>query len=202
MKILNINSSAQLNGSRSRQLTSALANKLKKLSGGTVVDRDLTQGLQFITEAMIDRYYIPKNELTEQDKAILGPSDKLVDELIESDVIIIGAPMYNFAIPGTLKSYLDQICRLGRTFTTNPEGFEGLLKNKIAYIIITTGGTPITGDDDFMTAYLTRILDFIGITDVRFLVVDKFQPKEAEKQMQEVINSINSLQLPLRSTPD
>ena len=124
MKILNINSSAQLNGSRSRQLTSALANKLKKLSGGTVVDRDLTQGLQFITEAMIDRYYIPKNELTEQDNIILRPSDKLVDELVDSDVIIIGAPMYNFAIPGTLKSYLDQICRLGSTFTTNPEGFE------------------------------------------------------------------------------
>ena len=110
--------------------------------------------------------------------------------------------MYNFAIPGTLKSYLDQICRLGSTFTTNPEGFEGLLKNKIAYIIITTGGTPITGDDDFMTAYLTRILDFIGITDVRFLVVDKFQPNEAEKQMQEVINTIDSLQLPLKSTPN
>ena len=202
MKILNINSSAQLNGSRSRRLTSALANKLKKLSSGTVVDRDLTQGLQFITEAMIDRYYIPKNELTEQDNIILRPSDKLVDELVDSDVIIIGAPMYNFAIPGTLKCYLDQICRLGRTFTTNPEGFEGLLKNKITYIIITTGGTPITGDDDFMTAYLTRILDFIGITDVRFLVVDKFQPNEAEKQMQEVINTIDSLQLPLKSTPN
>ena len=98
MKILNINSSAQLNGSRSRQLTSALANKLKKLSGGTVVDRDLTQGLQFITEAMIDRYYIPKNELTEQDNIILRPSDKLVDELVDSDVIIIGAPMYNLSL--------------------------------------------------------------------------------------------------------
>ena len=52
-----------------------------------------------------------------------------------------------------------------------------------------------------MTAYLTRILDFIGITDVRFLVVDKFQPNEAEKQMQEVINTIDSLQLPLQPTP-
>ena len=92
MKILNINSSAQLNGSRSRQLTSALANKLKKLSGGTVVNRDLTQGLQFITEAMIDRYYIPKNELTEKDNIILRPSDKLVDELVDSDIISSAHP--------------------------------------------------------------------------------------------------------------
>ena len=197
MKILNINSSAQLNGSRSRQLTSALANKLKELSNGTVINRDLTQGLQFITEAMIDRYYTPENELTEQDKNILRPSDELVDELIESNVIVIGAPMYNFAIPGALKSYIDQICRLGKTFATNPEGFEGLLKDKIAYIIITTGGTPIKGNDDFMTTYLIRILNFIGITDVRFLVVDKFQPEEAEQQMQVVLNTINSLQLPL-----
>ena len=197
MKILNINSSAQLNGSRSRQLTSALANKLKELSNGTVINRDLTQGLQFITEAMIDRYYTPENELTEQDKNILRPSDELVDELIESNVIVIGAPMYNFAIPGALKSYIDQICRLGKTFATNPEGFEGLLKDKIAYIIITTGGTPIKGNDDFMTTYLIRILNFIGIIDVRFLVVDKFQPEEAEQQMQVVLNTINSLQLPL-----
>ena len=197
MKILNINSSAQLTSSRSRQLTSALTNKLKQLSNGTVINRDLTQGLQFITEAMIDRYYIPENELTEQDKNILHPSDELVDELIESDVIVIGAPMYNFAIPGALKSYIDQICRLGKTFATNPEGFEGLLKNKIAYIIITTGGTPVEGNDDFMTTYLTRILDFIGITDVHFLVVDKFQPKDAEQQLQDVLNTIDSLQLPL-----
>jgi len=162
-----------------------------------VIDRDLTQSLQFITEAMIDRFYIPENELTEQDKNILRSSDELVDELIASDVIVIGAPMYNFAIPGTLKSYFDQICRLGKTFATNPEGFEGLLKNKLAYIVITTGGTSIAGDDDFMTAYLTKILNFIGITDVRFLVVDKFQPKEAEQQMQGVFNTIDSLQLPL-----
>ena len=197
MNILTINSSAQIKGSRSRELTALLAKKLKNLSSGKIIDRDLTQDWQFITEAMIDRYYIPENQLSAQDKEILKPSDELVEELISSDVIIIGSPMYNFSIPGMLKSYLDQICRLDKTFATNPQGFEGLLSNKIAYVVITTGGTRIGGKDDFMTAYLTRVLDFIGIIDVRFLVVDKFNPKEVEQAMQVVKNEINALELPL-----
>ena len=197
MNILNINSSAKINGSRSRQRTKALTIKLAQLSDGNIINRDLTRGLQFITEAMIDRYYTPENELSAADKDILRPSDELVSELIESDIIVIGAPMYNFGIPGTLKSYLDQICRLGKTFATNPTGFEGLLKNKIAYIIITTGGTPIGGKDDFMTTYLTKVLDFVGISDVRFLIVDKFQAQEAEQQLLSVLDHIDSLQLPL-----
>ena len=197
MNILNINSSAKINGSRSRQLTKALTIKLAQLSDGNIIDRDLTRGLQFITEAMIDRYYTPENELSAADKDILRPSDELVSELIESDIIVIGAPMYNFGIPGTLKSYLDQICRLGKTFATNPTGFEGLLKNKIAYIIITTGGTPIGGKDDFMTTYLTKVLDFVGVSDVRFLIVDKFHAQEAEQQLLSVLDHIDSLKLPL-----
>ena len=197
MEILKINASAKINNSRSRLLTAQLASKLQNLSNGKIIDRDLTQGLQFITEAMIDRYYVPEDSLSAEDKNILKPSNDLVDELLNSDVIIIGAPMYNFAIPGTLKSYLDQICRLGKTFSTNPEGFEGLLIGKIAYIIITTGGTPIGGKDDFMTDYLTRVLNFIGITDIRFMVVDKFDPEEAQQKMQSVTNEINAIQLPL-----
>lgn len=197
MKILNINSSAKINDSRSRKLTSALCNKLQQLSQGNIIERDLTQGLQFITEAMIDRYYTPEHELSEQDKDILRPSNELVDELLESNVIVIGAPMYNFGIPGMLKSYLDQICRLDKTFATNPQGFEGLLKNKTAFIVITTGGTPIDGKDDFMTGYLKRVLDFIGITDVRFLVVDKFNPEEAKQQLENISQTIEELTLPL-----
>ena len=197
MKILKINSSAKIKDSRSRELTALLAKQLQTISNGEIFDRDLTRGLKFITEAMIDRYYVPEEHLSEEDKKILKPSDDLVDELINSDVIIIGAPMYNFGIPGMLKSYLDQICRLGKTFNTNPTGFEGLLTNKTAYVIITTGGTPIGSDDDFMTKYLLRVLDFIGINDVRFLVVDKFVPEEAEQAMQSVINSIENITLPL-----
>lgn len=197
MKILKINSSAKIKDSRSREITALLANKLQTISNGEIIDRDLTKGLNFITEAMIDRYYVPEQHLSKQDKEILKPSDDLVDELISSDVIIIGAPMYNFSIPGMLKSYLDQICRLGKTFDTNPEGFEGLLSNKTAYIIITTGGTPIGGQDDFMTKYLIRVLDFIGISDVRFFVVDKFNPDEAKQSMQSIIDNIENIELPL-----
>jgi len=196
MNILNINSSAKINGSRSRDLTAKISQKLKTLSNGKIIERDLTKDLSFITEAMIDRYYIPEKELSENDKKILAPSDVLVDELINCDAIVIGAPMYNFAIPGMLKSYLDQVCRLDKTFKTNPQGFEGLLLNKSAHIVITTGGTPTGGADDFISEYLTRVLDFIGITDVNFYVVDKFDKDDAQQQFQSLISRIEKLELP------
>ena len=197
MNILKINSSAKINGSRSRELTQYLTEKLQSISSGNIIDRDLTKNLQFLNEEMINRFYTPEESLNANDKKILAPSDNLTDELINSDIIVIGAPMYNFGISGMLKSYLDQICRLGKTFSTNPEGFEGLLKNKIAYIVITTGGTPLGGADDFMTDYLKRVLGFVGIEDVRFFTVDKFDPKQAEQAMQLVKQQIDSLSLPL-----
>ena len=197
MNILKINSSAKINGSRSRELTKKLSEKLQLISSGNIIDRDLTKNLQFLNEDMIDRFYTPEEFLDVNDKEILSPSDKLTNELIKSDIIVIGAPMYNFGISGMLKSYLDQVCRLGKTFSTNPQGFEGLLKDKIAYIVITTGGTPLGGKDDFMTDYLKKVLGFIGINDVRFFTVDKFDPKQAEQAMQSVNQKIDSLTLPL-----
>ncbi len=197
MNILKINSSAKITGSRSRELTKTLSEKLQSISSGNIIDRDLTKNLQFLNEEMIDRFYTPEELLDANDKKILSPSDNLTNELINSDVIVIGAPMYNFGISGMLKSYLDQVCRLGKTFSTNPQGFEGLLKGKIAYIIITTGGTPLGGEDDFMTDYLKKVLSFIGVTDIRFFTVDKFDPEQAKDAMQKVNKEIDALALPL-----
>lgn len=195
MKILKVNSSANTNQSRSRELTSKLAEKLASLSDGTIIERDLTKGLSFINNEMLQVYYTPENELSAAERVILEPSDKLVNELISSDIIVFGVPMYNFGIPGTLKTYIDQICRLGKTFATNPTGFEGLLKDKTAYIVITTGGTPINGPDDFITAYLRRVLNFIGITNMHFFALDKFDKAEAAQQKQFIFEQIDQLTL-------
>jgi len=193
MTILKIDSSANTTDSRSRELTAYLANKLSTSKGLTIVTRDLTKELNFISDAMLKVFYTPEDKLSEEDKAVLKPSDDFVDELIAADTIVFGVPMYNFGIPGTLKAYLDQICRLGKTFATNPEGFEGLLKNKKAYIVITTGGTPTGGDDDFITGYMTKVLSFVGITDIEFLALDKLDKEQAAQQKAKLINQIDAI---------
>jgi len=195
MKILSIYSSAKIQGSKSRELTTKISEKLQSLSDGEIITRDLSQNLNFLNEAMIDRFYTEEDKLSDEDKQVLAPSDKLVDELIEADAIVIGAPMYNFTISGMLKVYLDQICRLDKTFSTNPNGFEGMLENKTAHIVITTGGTAVGGEDDFMSNYLKHVLGFIGITDIHFYVLDKFDAEQAELQKAALLERIDTMQI-------
>ena len=195
MKILSIYSSAKTHNSRSRELTKKISLKLQSLSKGEIIQRDLTQNLNYLSEAMIDRYYVDEDQLSDEDKKILAPSDELVDELLAADAIVVGAPMYNFTITGMLKVYIDQICRLGKTFSTTKDGFQGLLENKVAHVVITTGGTRVGGDDDFMTEYLKRFFNFIGITDIHFYVIDQLDQKQAETQKQALLERISAITL-------
>jgi len=197
MNILKIDSSANTDSSRSRELTQLLADKIAELSSGKIIDRDLSKNLSFISNEMLKVFYLPENELSAAEKKTLEPSDIMVNELIESDVIIFGIPMYNFTIPGSLKAYLDQVCRLDKTFATNPTGFSGLLKDKVAFVIICTGGVQVGSQDDFISAYMRKILSFVGIQDVRFLSIDQFDKAKASKQQQDIEQHIADLSLPL-----
>ena len=89
-------------------------------------------------------------------------SDTLVKELKESDVIIISAPIYNYGPPATLKAWSDLAARVNETFRFKPNGRrEGLLKNKRAYLVITSGGTKLNSNEDFLTPWLKFILNFL-----------------------------------------
>jgi FMN-dependent NADH-azoreductase len=100
-------------------------------------------------------------------------SDTLIEEFLAADRYVVGVPMYNFNIPSTLKAYIDQIVRAGKTFAVGPTGSEGLVKDKKALFITTSGGAypPGTelGELDFQEPYLRAIFKFIGVTDVRFV---------------------------------
>ena len=101
-------------------------------------------------------------------------SDKLVKELKESDVIIISAPIYNYGPPATLKAWSDLAARIGETFRFKPNGRrEGLLKNKHAYLVITSGGTKLNSSEDFLTPWLKFILNFFGIEKVNIISADQ-----------------------------
>ena len=96
-------------------------------------------------------------------------SDTLVDELQAADILVIGAPIYNFGMPAALKAWFDQVCRMGRTFQYSEQGPKGLLEGKKAYIVITSGGVPVDSPADFCTPHLRHLMSFIGIDDVTII---------------------------------
>lgn len=121
--------------------------------------------------------------------ATFSPSNPLADFFIQAnDVLVLTAPMYNFAIPGQLKTYFDLFDRPPRvTFRYSEQGPEGLVKNKRALILTTRGGIHKDTPSDLVTHYLRLFLGFIGITDVSFFYAEgvAYGPDAAVKAQEE-----------------
>ena len=100
-------------------------------------------------------------------------SERLIGELEAADFVVIGTPMNNFSVPSTLKSWIDHIVRIRRTFRSTPEGKVGMLKDRPVFIVTSHGGYMSGGyQPDFMTDYLRAIFETIGIREVHFLCAD------------------------------
>ncbi|MEO9275038.1 NAD(P)H-dependent oxidoreductase [Marinomonas sp. 5E14-1] len=99
---------------------------------------------------------------SEEQKAIVAISNELIDEIESADLVTISAPMYNFGVPSTLKSYFDYIARAGRTFKYTETGPVGLL-NKNAYVFVTSGSFLADSPMDHQIPYLNTFLGFVGI---------------------------------------
>ena len=164
--VLHIDSSARLTGSTTRDLTQRI---VEKLGAETVIRRDLKNALPQIDENWVNANFTPVDDRSVEQKDRLALSDQLVKELQEADTIVIGAPIYNFSIPGSLKAWIDLIARAGLTFKYTENGPQGLLEGKRAIIAISSGGTPIGSEIDFNSGYLKHIMGFIGITDVEIV---------------------------------
>ena len=194
MKIYQIDSSARKEGSTSRALAKKLLEKIKKPED-EVVYRDLDDEMVFVSGLTESGMKIEKKDQTEHHKKMFELSDTLVKELKESDVIIISAPIYNYGPPATLKAWSDLAARVGETFRFKPNGRrEGLLKNKRAYLVITSGGTKLNSNEDFLTPWLKFILNFFGIEKIDIICADqmaldfKKSIKEAENQIENIKN--------------
>tara|TARA_B100000787_G_scaffold94043_1_gene69461 strand:- start:1214 stop:1666 length:453 start_codon:yes stop_codon:yes gene_type:complete len=148
----------------------------------------------FISNLTESGMKIPEGEQTDQHKKMFELSDKLVLELKECDIIIISVPIYNFGPPATLKAWADLAARVKETFKYNEDGSRvGLLENKQVYLIITSGGTKINSKDDFLTPWLSHVLNFFGIQKIDIIAADQLaidyekSIKEAEKQIENII---------------
>ena len=173
MKIYQIDSSARKEGSTSRALAKKLLNKIKSPED-EIIYRDLNEEMVFVSGLTESGMNIEKNDQTDHHRKMFELSDQLVKELKESDIIIISAPIYNYGPPATLKAWSDLAARVGETFKFKPNGRrEGLLKNKKAYLIITSGGTKLNSKEDFLTPWLKFILNFFGINHVEIVSADQ-----------------------------
>ena len=173
MKIYQIDSSARKKGSTSRSLAKKLINKIKKPED-EIIYRDLNDEMVFVTGLTESGMNIDQKDQNENHKKMFELSDQLVKELKESDVIIISAPIYNYGPPATLKAWSDLAARVGETFRFKQNGRrEGLLKNKKAFLVITSGGTKLNSNEDFLTPWLKFILNFFGIDEVEVICADQ-----------------------------
>lgn len=167
--VLHIDSSARSESSVTRSLSAEIT---QKLGAARVIRRDLSAPLPLLDEAWVGANFTPADQRTEDQKALLALSDSLIAELKEADTIVIGAPIYNFSVPSTLKAWIDLVARVGVTFQYSETGPKGLLEGKRAIIAVASGGTQAGSDVDFATTYLRHVLGFIGITEVELVAAD------------------------------
>lgn len=195
-KILHIISSPKGENSYSIKLGNAVVEQVRAANpGSTVQVRDLTKTpFPHLEEATLAAFYTPASEQTQATKAALQHSDEAIAELMAADVIVIGAPLWNFSIPSVLKAWIDHIARAGITFKYSEAGAEGLVKGKTVYVAIASGGVYSSGPYqvyDFVSTYLKSVLGFMGMTDLKiFRAEGVAYPGQAEAALQKGLDSI------------
>jgi FMN-dependent NADH-azoreductase len=174
-KVLVLNSSVSGDASVSRELVQSVVDRLTR-PGVAITERDLgADPIPHLTPATVGtvRGADPITPVEVEARAL---ADGLIAELKASDVLVIGAPMYNFAIPTGLKAWFDHVLRAGATFRYSEAGPEGLVTGKKAIVVLSRGGLYSEGPAvglDFQEPHLRTLLGFMGVTDVTFVRAEK-----------------------------
>lgn len=173
-KILHIISSPKAEQSFSIKLGNAIIEKLKIAYPGSTVKESNLVKKQFphLEEAHLASFFTPAENRTPENIEAVRHSDEAIQEIMDADIIVIGAPLYNFGIHSTLKAWIDHIARAGITFRYDENGPEGLIKGKKVYVAMSSGGIysegPMQGYD-FVAPYLKTVLGFLGMTDLEII---------------------------------
>lgn len=199
-RILHINSSVRNTDSISRKVTREFLNKWQANEpNAVIVERDLAAyPLPHLTEKTLGAFFTPAEKRTAEQAQIAQLSDTLVQELFDADVIVIGAPMYNFSITSGLKAWVDHVARAGVTFKYGAQGPVGLLTGKKVYIFTSSGGVYSAGPAqgmDFLATYLRTVLGFIGLSDITFIPSEGLAMGElgVNKALEQTSKTINEL---------
>lgn len=200
--ILVLNSSAAGADSVTRLLVDDALAQLRRLNpSAKVVSRDLAANpVPHLSPEGMAGVRSP-TATTAAQLAARDLSDELIGELRDADTIVIGAPMYNFGLPSTLKAWFDHVLRAGQTFSYSEAGPKGLLEGKKVIVIEARGGLYSEGPAqavDFQEPYLRHLLGFIGLIDVTFVRAEKigFGPEAREAAIAGARAQLTSLALP------
>ncbi len=179
-RLLHIASSILGTHSASRLLSAAIINRLQSLEPGLETTyRDLAAApLPHLTPAFLPT--APSGETSPEDvPAERAESQAVLDEFLAANIVVIGAPMYNFTIPSQLKAWLDRILIAGKTFSYDANGPKGLAGDKQVIVAIARGGLYGTGTPmaavEHVESYLKAVFGFIGVTRIEFVVAEGLQ---------------------------
>lgn len=201
MKLLHIDASILGGNSVSRQLSAAAVERLRK----TIPDLDVTYRDISATPLshLTGEHLAAAHGATPETPAVrddLAASAAALEDFLAADVVVIGAPMYNFTIPSQLKAWIDRILVAGKTFKYSEKGVEGLAGNKRVIVAVSRGGfygadTPAAAGEHLET-YLRWVFGFIGITDVEIIAADGVQvgPEQREKALAGALAAAGALQ--------
>lgn len=169
-KIIHITSSTKGADSFSTQLGKAIIEKiLLQHPGSSVITHDLiTDPAPYVSIGEVAAFYVPEDQHTEEMIRSAAYSKAAVRELLDSDILVISAPLINLSVPAQLKSWLDHITRSGQTFRYSEAGPEGLVKGKKVFLALSGGAVYTEGpmkEYDYLTPYLKGMLGFLGMTD-------------------------------------
>jgi len=199
MKLLHIDSSVLGPHSVSRQVSAAIVAPLRKATPGLqLVYRDLSS----MPLAPLSGWHLAAAQGTVPEAALqqdLAAGQAVLDEFLAADIVVLGAPMYNFTIPSQLKAWIDRILVAGKTFKYGPQGAEGLAGNKRVIVAISRGGfygpgTPAAVGEHLET-YLRWVFGFIGVTNLEFISADGVQvgPEHREKALAGALQAATNL---------
>ena len=195
--ILHLMSSIQPKESYSITLGKAIVEKIKqKYPNSTVEESNLINlEIPHLKPELLRRLFTPADHLTPEEKESIEFSNNLLKQLLNADIIVIGAPLYNFTIHSALKAWIDHITRPGITFGYGEDGRPvGLVKGKKVYIAMSSGGVYSEGPgqaNDFVAPYLKAFLGFLGMTDLKVFRAEGLKVAELkEDAMDKAFKSI------------
>ncbi|MCG2584499.1 FMN-dependent NADH-azoreductase [Massilia sp. TS11] len=174
MNILQINSSARSQGSESTRIADSIVARLTAAHPqASVQRRDLaSEPHPVLDEPTLQALFTPADQRSAEQAARIALDDALITQVQAADVIVIGAPMYNFGITVQLKAWFDAIARAGVTFRYTASGPEGLLTGKKVYVAVARGGMHKGAASDTQVPYLKQMLGFLGMTDVTYIYAE------------------------------
>ena len=171
--VLSINTSINYDTGNSYILNNEFVDRLSDKFELTVTHRDLVKApLEHLKQTEMLAWMTPEAQRNDEQRSLVDLSDNLIKEVQQSDILVIGLPMYNFGVPSQFKAWMDRIARAGVTFKYTEQGPVGLIANKKVVVLAARGGIYAGTDNDSQTTHVKSFFALLGITDVEFIYAE------------------------------